>query len=66
MTMNDMDVEALLLDQTCFALDAVAFATFQGLVDNPLLATPSLHRTLTSPSPWAATALATAKSTPEL
>ena len=38
MTMNDMDVEALLLDQTCFALDAVAFATFQGLVEPPRVA----------------------------
>ena len=66
MTTNDMDAAALLLDQTCFALDAEAFATFQGLVDNPPLATASLRRTLTSPSPWDATAVATAKSTPEL
>ena len=66
MTTNNMDAEALLLDQTCFALDAEAFAMFQGLVHNPPLATASLRRTLTSPSPWDATAVATAKSTPEL
>ena len=66
MTTNDMDAEALLLDQTCIALHARAFATFQGLVDNPPLATASLRRPLTSPSPWDATAVATAKSTPEL
>jgi uncharacterized protein (DUF1778 family) len=61
-----MDAEALVLDQTRFALDAEAFATFQELVDNPPLATASLRRTLTSPSPWDARAVATAKSTPEL
>ena len=65
MATNDMDTEALLLDQTCFALDAEAFATFQGLVDNPPVATACLRRTLTSLSPWDATAVATAKSTPE-
>ena len=66
MTTNDMNAEVLVLDQTRFALDAEAFATFQGLVDNPPLATASLRRTLTSPSPWDTTAIATAKSTPEL
>lgn len=47
MTMNDMDTEALLLDQTCFALDAEAFDTVQGLVDKPpgatAQATPHAH-----------------------
>jgi len=66
MITNDMDPKAQLLDQTCFALDAEAFAMFQELVDNPPLATASLRRTLTSPPPWDATAVATAKSTPEL
>ena len=66
MTTNDMDAEALLLDQTCIALHARAFATFQGLVDNPPVGTVSVRRTLTSLSPWDATAAATAKSTPEL
>ena len=51
MTTNDMDAEALVLDQTRFALDAEAFAMFQRLVDNPPLATASIRRTLTSPSP---------------
>lgn len=66
MTTNDMDAEALPLDQTCFALHAGAFATFQGLVDNPLVGTVSLRRTRTSLSLWDAMAVATAKSTPEL
>ena len=66
MTTNDMDSEAVLLDQTYFALDAEGFATFQGLVDNPPSATAGLRRTLTSPSPWYATAVAMGKSTPEL
>lgn len=66
MTTNDMDAEVLRLDQTCFALDAEAVATFQGLVDNPPLGTVGLRRMLTSPSPWDATAVTTAKSTPEL
>ena len=47
MTTNDPDSEALLLDQTYFALDAEGFATFQGLVDNPPSATASLRRMLT-------------------
>ena len=66
MTTNDPDSEALLLDQTYFALDAEGFATFQGLVDNPPSATAGLRRTLTSPSPWYATAVGMSKSTPEL
>jgi uncharacterized protein (DUF1778 family) len=66
MTTNDPDSEALLLDQTYFALDAEGFATFQGLVDNPPSATASLRRLLTSPSPWYATAAGMSKSTPEL
>ena len=44
MTTNDMNAEVLVLDQTRFALDAEAFATFQRLVDNPPLATASLRR----------------------
>lgn len=66
MTTNNPDSEALQLDQTYFALDAEGFATFQGLVDNPPLASASLRLTLTSSSPWDATAVATAKSTLEL
>ena len=66
MTTNDMDAEALPLDQTCFALHAGAFATFQGLVDNPPSATASLRRTLTTLSPWDAAPIATGKSTSEL
>jgi uncharacterized protein (DUF1778 family) len=66
MTTNDPDSEALLLDQTYFALDAEGFATFQELVDNPPWATASLRRMLTSPSPWYATATGIGKSTPEL
>ena len=66
MTTYDIDAEDLVLDQTYFALDADGFAAFQGLVDNPPSAMASLRRTLTSPSPWDTTAVATAKSTPEL
>ena len=66
MTTNDMDAEALVLDQTYFALDAEGFAAFQGLVDNPPSATASLRRMLTSPSPWYASATGMSKSTPEL
>ena len=66
MTTNDPDSEALLLDQTYFALDAEGFAAFQGLVDNPPSTTASLRRTLTSPSPWDVAAVAMGKSTPEL
>ena len=66
MTTNDIDAAALVLDQTYFALDTEGFAAFQGLVDNPPSATASLCRMLTSPSPWDATAVATAKSTLEL
>ena len=65
MTMNDMDAEALVLDQTYFALDAEGFAMFQELVDNPPTATASLRRTLTSQAPWDATAVAMGKSTSE-
>jgi uncharacterized protein (DUF1778 family) len=66
MTTNDPDSEALLLDQTYFALDAEGFAMFQGLVDNPPSATTRLRRMLTSPSPWSASATGMSKSTPEL
>ena len=65
MTTNDMDADALLLDQTYFALDAEGFAMFQELVDNPSTATARLRRTLTSQAPWDATAVAMGKSTPE-
>jgi hypothetical protein len=41
MTTNDMDAEAVVLDQTYFALDAEGFAAFQGLVDNPPSARPA-------------------------
>ena len=58
--------EALVLDQTNFALGAQGFAIFQDLVDNPPTATTSLRRTLTSRAPWDATAVAMGKSTPEL
>lgn len=66
MTTNYPESEALLLDQTYFALDAEGFATFQGLVDNPPSAAASLRRVFTSPSPWYATATGMSKSTPEL
>ena len=66
MTTNDMDAEAVVLDQTYFALDAEGFAAFQGLVDNPPSATAGLRRTLTSPSPWYATAVGMSKSAPVL
>ena len=66
MTTNDMDAEAVVLDKTYCALDAEGFAAFQGLVDNPPSATAGLRRTLTSPSPWYATAAGMSKSTPEL
>jgi len=46
MTQNAPDSEALLLDQTYFALDVEGFAMFQELVDNPPTATTSLRRTL--------------------
>ena len=66
MTTNDMDAEALVLDQTYFALDAEGFAAFQGQVVNPPSATASLRRTLTTLSPWDAASIATGKSTSEL
>lgn len=44
MTTNDMDAEAVVLDQTYFALDAEGFAAVQGLVDNPPSATVGLLR----------------------
>ena len=66
MTTNDMDAEAVVLDQTYFALDAEGFAAFQGLVDNPPSATAGLRRTLTTLLPWDAAAIATGKSTAEL
>ena len=66
MTTNDIEAEALVLDQTYFALDAEGFAMFQELVDKPPTATASLRRTLTSRAPWDATAVAMGKSTPEL
>ena len=66
MTTNDMDAEALVLDQTYFALDAEGFAAFQGLVNNPPSATASLRRTLTTLSPWDAVSIATGKSKSEL
>jgi uncharacterized protein (DUF1778 family) len=53
MTTNDMDAEALLLDQTYFALGAEGVATFQELVDNPPATTDRLRLTLTSKAPWA-------------
>ncbi len=66
MTTNDMDAEAVVLDQTYFALDAEGFAAFQGLADNPPSATASLRRTLTTRSPWDAVSIATGKSKSEL
>lgn len=66
MTTYDIDAEALVLDQTYFALDADGFAAFQGLVDNPPSATASLRRILTTLLPWDAASIATGKSTSEL
>ena len=66
MTTHDIDAEALVLDQTYFALDAEGFAAFQGLVDYPPSATSSLRRALTTLSSWDAASIATGKSTSEL
>ncbi len=63
MTTNDMDAEALLLDQTYFALDVKGFATFQELVDNPPASTDRLRRTLTSKERWDATGATQVKNT---
>lgn len=66
MTTNDIDAEALLLDQTYFALDARGFAAFQDMLDNPPATTDSLRCTLTAQPPWDATGAAIGKSTQEL
>ena len=66
MAANDLDAEALLLDQTCFALDAKVFVRFQEMLDNPPASTDRLRPTLTIRAPWSATGVATGKSTPEL
>ena len=44
--------EAVLLDQTCFALDAKRFAEFQALLDEPPAPTNGLRRTLNARAPW--------------
>ncbi len=44
--------EAVLLDQTCFALDAKRFAAFQTLLDKPPAPTDRLRRTLNARAPW--------------
>ena len=66
MTTNDMDAEALPLDQNHFELDAQGYAAFQEMVDNPPPTMARLLRTITSQAPWDATTAATSKSTPEL
>ena len=52
MTTNEMDAQALLLDQTHFALDAEGFAAFQELVHNTPATTDRLRRTLRNKAPW--------------
>jgi uncharacterized protein (DUF1778 family) len=44
--------EAVLLDQTCFALDAQRFAAFQTLIDKPPAPTDRRRRTLNARAPW--------------
>ena len=63
MATYDMDAEALLLDQTYFALDAEGFAAFQDMLDNPPATTDRLHRTLTSKTPRDAKGAAMGKAT---
>ena len=55
--------EAVLLDQTYFALDAKGFAAFQGMLDNPPAPTDRLRRTLRAQAPWDAAGAATGKAT---
>jgi uncharacterized protein (DUF1778 family) len=44
--------EAVLLDQTYFALDAKQFAAFQAMLDKPPAPTDRQRRTLNAPLPW--------------
>ena len=44
--------EDVLLDQTYFALDPKAFASFQALLDNPPPPSDRLLRTLKAKAPW--------------
>ena len=53
--------EDVLLDQTYFALDATAFATFQDMLDNPPAPTDRLRRTLKAQAHWTTTAAPAAK-----
>lgn len=63
MTTNDMDAQALLLDQPSFALDERGFAAFQKMLDNPPATTDRLRPTLTTrAAPWNAMAVATGTS----
>lgn len=45
--------EAVLLDQTYFALNAKGFSAFQALLDKPPAPTDRLRRTLKARVPWA-------------
>jgi len=44
--------ENYLLDQTFFTVDAITFAKFQSLLDNPLPPNDKLRRLLQTPAPW--------------
>jgi len=66
MTTNDIVADAMLLDQTYFALDARGFNAFQEMLDNPPAITDRLRRTLTALAPWDATVAAKGKTTEEL
>ena len=55
MSANRTDVDALLLDQNYFELDAQGYSTFQRMVDNPPAPTDCLRCALTSQAPWGAT-----------
>lgn len=52
MTANRTDVDAFLLDQNYFELDAQGYSTFQRMVDNPPAPTDCLRRALASQAPW--------------
>jgi uncharacterized protein (DUF1778 family) len=50
--------EAVLLDQTYFALDTKGFAAFQAMLDKPPAPTERLRRTLQAKAPWEPTPVA--------
>jgi uncharacterized protein (DUF1778 family) len=46
--------EDVLVDQTCFNLDAEKMAAFQAMLDDPPAPTDRLRSLLSAPSPWEA------------